>query len=145
MNADERRFLHKELTEKLIEIYYRIYGDLGFGFLESVYEQAFYWEIADAGLAVERQTDVPVWYRGRKVGDFRADLVVERKVLIEVKAARSIDPAFEAQVLNYLRATEVEVALLMNFGPRPYFKRYAFANARKPSCVHLRSSAANQS
>ena len=82
-------------------------------------------------LKVEQQAPIPVWFRGQKVGDFFADLVVEDVVLLELKAVREIDEAHRAQLLNYLRATEIEVGLLLNFGHRPEFKRLAFDNQRK--------------
>jgi len=74
---------------------------------------------------------VPVWFRGHAVGDFTADVLVEKKVLLELKAVRTLDSAHEAQLLNYLRATEIEVGLLFNFGIKPEFKRLAFDNSRK--------------
>src|SRR5271168_641817 len=112
---------HHELTEKIIGVFYDVYNELGHGFLESVYEQALAVAFLEAGLKVERQVAVPVWFRGKSVGDFRADMVVEGKVLIELKAARTIESAHEKQLLNYLRATEIEVGLLLNFGAKAQF------------------------
>ena len=83
------------------------------------------------GLDVRRQVQVPVWFRGHKVGDFVADVLVNRCVLLELKAARTLDLAHEAQLLNYLRATEIEIGLLFNFGVKPEFRRLAFDNSRK--------------
>ena len=82
-------------------------------------------------MAVERQVSVPVWFRGRRVGDFVADLLVENTVLIELKAVRTLEPAHESQLLNYLRATRIEVGLLLNFGPKPQVRRLVFDNPRK--------------
>jgi GxxExxY protein len=82
-------------------------------------------------MSVFRQIEVPVWFRGRKIGDFTADMLVEKSVLLELKAGRSLDQAHEAQLLNYLRATEIEVGMLFSFGLKPEFKRLAYDNERK--------------
>ena len=95
------------------------------------YERAFEVALTSKGLDVRRQIQVPVWFRGHKVGDFVADVRVDRSVLLELKAARTLDSAHEAQLLNYLRATEIEVGLLFNFGIKPEFRRLAFDNSRK--------------
>ena len=131
MNADNKNFKHQELTRKIIGVFYDVYNELGYGFLESVYEEAMAIALRQAGLGVEQQVSLKVKFRGEIVGDFRADLVLERAVILELKAASALDPAHEAQLLNYLRATEVEIGLLLNFGPTPQFKRLAFANTRK--------------
>jgi GxxExxY protein len=119
------------LTEKIIRAFYEVYNELGQGFLESVYESALMIALRDAGLRAEQQVPVQVYFRNELVGDFRADIIVEGCVLLELKAARAIDSAHEAQILNYLRATPIEVGLLLNFGPKPEFKRFAFDNLRK--------------
>ena len=131
MNADKRGLKHEELTRKIVGVFYEVYNELGQGFLESVYEGAMEIALAEAGLKVERQVPVPVWFRGRQVGDFKADLLVEGLVILELKAVRAFDPSHEAQLLNYLRATQIEVGLLLNFGPKPEFKRFAYDNERK--------------
>ena len=87
--------------------------------------------LTSKGLEVTCQAPLPVWFREHLVGDFRADLLVESKIIVEVKAAKTINPAHEAQILNYLRASEIEIGLLLNFGPRPEFKRMIFGNDRK--------------
>jgi GxxExxY protein len=138
INADERRYLHSELTEQIIAVFYEVYNELGYGFLESVYEEAMYRALSSNGLRVVRQAPVPVWFRGEEIGDFRADLVVSDSVLIELKAARAFEPVHEAQLLNYLRATPIEVGLLLNFGPRPQIRRLAFSNERKKISVDQR-------
>jgi len=107
MNADIRGLKHKELTETIIGVFFEVYNELGHGFLESVYEKAFEVALSARGLDVRRQIQVPVWFRGHKVGDFVADVLVDRSVLLELKAARTLDSAHEAQLLNYLRATEI--------------------------------------
>ena len=131
IDADERGLKHRDLTEKLIGIFFEVYNELGHGFLESVYEQAFAVSLGEKQIFFERQVAVPVWYHGQKIGDFRADLLVDRRVIIELKVGRAIEPAWEKQVLNYLRATEIEVGILFNFGPRAEFKRYVFENENK--------------
>ncbi len=131
MYADQRGLKHAELTEKLIGIFFNIHNELGHGFLESIYEQAFSVSLAENNVFFQRQIAVPVWFHGQKIGDFRADLMVDGKVLVELKTGRDIEPAWEKQLLNYLRATHIEVGLLFNFGPNAQFKRYAFENARK--------------
>src|SRR5688572_3477084 len=131
MNADTRGLKHKELTETIIGVFYDVYNELGHGFLESVYEKAFEVALTAKGVNVCCQIAVPVWFHGHRVGDFTADLLVERSVLLELKAVRTLDSAHEAQLLNYLRATEIEVGLLFNFGIKREFKRLAFDNSRK--------------
>ncbi len=126
MYADQHGLKHAELTEQLIGIFFSLYNEIGHGFLESVYEQAFSVVLAENRIFFERQIAIPVWFHAQKIGEFRTDLLVERKVLIELKTGRDIDSA-----LNYLRATDVEVGLLFNFGPTAQFKRYAFENERK--------------
>src|SRR5208282_847355 len=99
---------------------------MGYGFLESVYEESMAMALREAGLQGERQVAVPVLFRRRQVGDCRADLLVEHKILLELKAARSLDRSHEAQLLHYLRATEIEIGLLLNFGEKPQFRRLLF-------------------
>jgi GxxExxY protein len=122
---------HRELTEKIIATFYEVYNELGFGFLESVYEEAMLIALSAKGLKANQQIPIPVWFRGKKIGNFEADLIVEDVVILELKAVRLLDEAHKAQLLNYLRATEIEVGLLLNFGQRPEFKRLAFDNQRK--------------
>jgi len=122
---------HRELTEKIIGTFYDVYNELGHGFIESVYEKSLAIALREQGLEVLQQIAIPVWFRGVQVGDFDADLMIERVVIAELKSARSIDPAHIAQLLNYLKATEIEVGLLLNFGPRPEIKRLLFDNPRK--------------
>jgi GxxExxY protein len=131
MTVNTRVLKHRELTETIIGVFFEVYNELGHGFLESVYEKAFEVALTAKGLDVCCQIEVPVWFRGKRVGDFTADVLVERSVLLELKAARTLDSSHEAQLLNYLRATEIEVGLLSNFGIKPEFKRLAFDNSRK--------------
>lgn len=138
--ADERGLKHRDLTEKLIRIFFDIYNDLRHGFLESVYQKAFGVSLAENNLFFEQQLAIPVWYHGQQIGDFRADLLADRKVILELKVGRAMDSAWEKQLLNYLRATDIEVGILFNFGPKAEFRRFAFENERK-NRVHPRLSA----
>jgi GxxExxY protein len=131
MNTDEHRFKHKDITDKVIRVFYEVYNELGHGFLESVYERSLEIALTSLELKVCRQIQIPVWFRGKPVGDFTADMLIEECVLLELKAARALDSAHQAQLLNYLRATEIEVGLLLNFGLKPEFKRLIFDNPRK--------------
>lgn len=130
------------LTEKIIGVFFDVYNELGHGFLESVYEESMALALQDAGLNLKRQLALPVWFRKQKVGDFRADLLVEDTVLLELKCVRVFEPIHEAQLLNYLKATEVEIGLLFNFGPTPQFRRLLFDNDRKKIRANPRQSVA---
>ncbi|HTW59350.1 MAG TPA: GxxExxY protein [Terriglobales bacterium] len=131
MNTSSSGLKHSELTDKIIGVFYDVYNELGYGFLESTYAEAMVMALAQSGLTAVREVPVPVWFRGEKVGQYFADLLVDRTILLELKAARSIESAHEAQLLHYLRATEIEVGLLLNFGLRPQFRRLLFDNDRK--------------
>ena len=124
-------FKHTELTEQIIGAFFEVYNTLGFGFLEKNYENALAIELRNRGLAVEQQAPIVVKYAGQVIGEYFADLVVAGQVIIELKAAKSLTADHEAQLLNYLKATEYEVGLLLNFGPKASFKRKAFDNDRK--------------
>jgi GxxExxY protein len=143
IKADERRYKHSEMTEKVIGVFYEVYNELGFGFLESLYEEAMAVVLKAKGIEFQRQVRVPVWFRGQKIGFHDADLVVGGVVLVELKACKILDPSHEAQLLHYLRSTDIEIGLLLNFGPKPQVRRLAFDNSRKGISVHQRSSAAN--
>lgn len=125
------QFLHHDLTKVIIGTFFEVYNELGYGFIESVYENSLCIALRDKGLKVHQQIAIPVWFRGKKVGDFDADVLIDQLILLELKTARAIEPAHIAQLLNYLKATEIEVGLLLNFGPRPEFKRVVFGNERK--------------
>jgi GxxExxY protein len=109
---------HEELTEKIIGAAYKVHNTMGGGFLESVYEQCMLIELREAGLKVEHQTPVDVYYEGELVGEFVADLLVEDAIIVELKAVRQIALAHEIQLVNYLAATGKDVGLILNFGPR---------------------------
>jgi GxxExxY protein len=122
---------HGELTEKIIGVFYDVYNELGYGFLESVYEESLVIALLETCLKVERQLAIPVWFRGHQVGQFRGDILVEGRVLLELKSTRTLEAAHEAQLLHYLKSTEIEIGLLLNFGSRPQFRRLLFDNHRK--------------
>jgi GxxExxY protein len=122
---------HADLTEKIIGVFYDVYNKLGYGFLECIYEESLAIALHEAGLTANRQIPLPVWFRGHKVGELRADVLVENSVLLELKSARSSDPTHEAQLLHYLKSTEIEVGMLLNFGSRPQFRGLFSDNERK--------------
>ncbi len=126
-------YQHQELTGRILGCFYDVYNELGFGFLESVYEQALKRALVANGLNVESSVRLEVYFRGEQLCVFEADLVVEHVVILELKATERLCPEHEAQLLNYLRATSIEIGFLMNFGPKPVFKRMAFSNTRKQS------------
>ena len=129
----EATLKYGELTQQIIGVFYEVYNELGHGFLESVYESAFEIALESKGISVLRQIEVPVRFRGTEVGNFAADMLVEKCVLLELKGCNALDSAHEAQLLNYLRATEIEVGMLLCFGVKPQFKRMAYDNSRKRS------------
>ena len=122
----DARYPHVDLSATVIGAFYETYNALGFGFLESVYENAFAIQLEHCGLQVERQRPIAVRYRGNIVGEFRADLVVEGRLLVEIKAACALLPVHEAQLINYLKGTGMQLGLLLNFGPRPQVRRRIF-------------------
>lgn len=120
-----------ELSETIIGVFYEVYNELGYGFLESVYRNSLQLALLAKGLRVETEVGVPGFFRGKNVGDFRADMVVNGCLLLELKTAETIIIAHEAQLLNYLRATNLEVGLILNFGPKAQVRRLAYDNTRK--------------
>jgi|SRR5690554_4408349 len=127
MSSDN--FKYADLTEKIIKAFYQVYNTLGYGFLEKVYENAMYIQLRNMGYFVEKQKRVKVFYAEKQVGDYFADLVVNEQVIIELKASESLCEEHEHQLINYLKATEIEVGLLLNFGKKPEFKRKVFSNS----------------
>jgi GxxExxY protein len=136
MSVEGKIQKHRDLTDKIIGVFFEVYKELGNGFLESVYENAIALALVANNLEVKRQISVPVWFRGQKVGNFVADMLVENIVLLELKAVRILEGSHEAQILNYLRATDLEVGLLLNFGVKPQIKRFVFDNERKQTRVN---------
>ncbi len=131
MNTDDQDIKYKELTEKIIRVFYRVYNKLGYGFLEKVYENAMMIEFRKEGVSAVAQSPIKVLYEEAIVGKYYADILVATKVIVEIKAAKNLLIEHEAQLLNYLKATDVEVGLLLNFGPKPQVKRKVFDNFRK--------------
>ena len=134
---------HSELTDRIIGVFYDVYNELGHGFLESTYSGAMSVALDASSLHVECEVPVPVWFRGKKIGQYFADLLVERTVILELKAGRILEKQHEAQLLHYLRATETEVGLLLGFGIHPQFRRLLFDNERKKIRETPRESVAN--
>jgi GxxExxY protein len=122
---------HEEITGPLIELFYHVYRTLGYGFLEKVYAGAMIVAGQRLGLQIVDEVPIRVTFEGATVGEYHADLVVNDAVVVELKAARTLVPEHEAQLLNYLKATRYEVGFLFNFGPTPQYKRMAFDNSRK--------------
>jgi GxxExxY protein len=125
------KLLHKDLTEIIIGVFYDVYNTLGYGFLEKVYETAMAIELDERCIYFDDQYPIDVFYKGHKIGKYFADLIVENSVIIELKANEYIRKDDECQLLNYLKATNIEVGLLLNFGKKPEFKRIAYSNTRK--------------
>jgi GxxExxY protein len=121
---------HSEITGKIIKAFYNVYNALGYGFLEKVYENALFLELQEMNLAAARQVPITVFYKDKKVGDYFADLVIENCVIVELKAVENILKSHESQLLNYLKATKIEVRLLLNFGTSPEYRRKIFGNSR---------------
>jgi GxxExxY protein len=126
---------HGLVTDQILKVFYDVYNELGHGFLESVYHRSLVLALETKGLKVCSRVAIPVWFRGHQVGHFEADVLVENCVLLELKAARSLDSSHHAQLMNYLKATEIEVGLLLNFGERPEFKRVIFDNLKKQRAI----------
>ncbi|MDA3836410.1 MAG: GxxExxY protein [Nanoarchaeota archaeon] len=121
---------HEEITKEVIRIFYKVYNTLGYGFLEKVYERAMMIEFEKSGLTYENQFPIKVYYEGVVVGDYIADFVVGGNVVVEIKASRELSVSDEAQLLNYLRATDKEIGLILNYGRQAKFKRKIFDRAR---------------
>jgi GxxExxY protein len=131
-------FKHADVTDLIIKAFYRVYGELGYGFLEKVYRNSMAIELRKLGLDVVPEACIAVYYDGQVVGEYFADLLVADAVIVELKAVRKLLEEHEAQLLNYLKATPYEVGLLLNFGPKPEIKRKVFDNARKGSMHWLK-------
>jgi len=123
--------LHKNITDEIIGCFYEVYNILGYGFLEKVYESSLYNELLGCGLSCERQKKIEVNYKDKLVGEYYADILVEDKIILELKAAETLCEEHEFQLINYLKATNLEVGLLLNFGKKPEIKRKIFTNDRK--------------
>jgi GxxExxY protein len=123
--------LEAQLTGQIGGAFFDVYRELGFGFLEGAYANAFSVELRSRGLHVAREVPIEVVYRGVPVGTYRADMIVEGRVLVEVKAGKAVSEADERQLLNYLKASNCEVGMLLHFGPKPKIRRFIYTNDRK--------------
>ena len=123
--------LYKDITDKIIKAFFNVYNKLGFGFLENVYEKSICIELQKMGLTVYPQSPIRIYYDEELVGLYCADILVEDRVIVELKATDTIIEKHEAQLLNYLKATEIEIGLLLNFGHKAEFKRKIFENRYK--------------
>ncbi|TLD42422.1 MAG: NADH:ubiquinone oxidoreductase subunit 5 (chain L)/Multisubunit Na+/H+ antiporter, MnhA subunit [Candidatus Jettenia ecosi] len=131
MNTDYESIKYKDLTEKVINIFYRVYNKLGYGFLEKIYESAMMIELKKEDIPAVSQSPIKVSYENNVIGEYFTDILVDDKVIVEIKAAKGLVIENEAQLLNYLKASNIEVGLLFNFGPKPEIKRKVFDNFRK--------------
>jgi len=131
VNTDYKDSKYKELTEKIIGIFYKVYNNLGYGFWENVYENAMMLDFKKENIPAVSQYAIKVLYEDEIVGEYFADIMVDGKVIVEIKAAKNLALEHEAQLLNYLKATDKEVGLLLNFGPEPEIRRKVFDNFRK--------------
>lgn len=123
--------LHKELSDKILDAFFEVYNELGYGFLERVYQNSLYLELIAQGHKVETQKEIKIYYKGREVGLYYADMVVDDLIILELKAADAISDAHDAQLINYLRGTDKEIGYVLNFGPKPDFSRKIYTNDRK--------------
>jgi GxxExxY protein len=123
--------LHQSFTDRILGEYYKVFNELRFGFREAIYQRAMVIALTQEGLAVQEQVPMRVWFRGIPIGSFAADIVVEQVVLLEIKATKNLETRCEPQALNYLSASDLELALILNFGDKPEFKRLVLTNDRK--------------
>jgi GxxExxY protein len=123
--------LHSDVTALILKAFFKVYNTLGYGFLEKVYENAMIIELRKMGVECNAQSAIKVYYDEETVGNYSADIFVANVVIVELKAAVALAPDNEAQLLNYLKGTEIEVGMLLNFGPKPEFRRKVFSNEFK--------------
>lgn len=121
----------QEITDKILKVYYKIYNELGYGFLEKVYHNSLIIELEKNDFFYESKKKLIVHYCGNEVGEYYPDIIVNQVVIIEVKANEVLVYENECQLINYLRATNIEIGLLLNFGKKPEFRRKFFTNDRK--------------
>ena len=124
-------FLYKEETDEIIEAFYEVYNTLGYGFLERVYQNALYQELKRRGFDCKAQYPITVFFKGQEVGEYYADVLVNECIILELKAVNTLCKEHELQLINYLKATDMEVGLLLNFGERPQIRRKIYTNDRK--------------
>jgi GxxExxY protein len=128
--------LERETMYHVIGAFFEVYKILGFGFLEHVYREALERELAERARRVQKEVLVPVWYKGAVISSQRVDLIVDDKVVVEIKSTELLAAAAPRQLRNYLRATTYEVGLLLHFGPRPRFSRMVHSQKPTTGPVH---------
>lgn len=128
-------YLYSDITEQIIKMFYKVYNTLGYGFLEKVYENAMFYELNKNGFVCEKQKRLDVFYEDQKVGVYFPDIIVNDKIIIELKANETLAEANEFQLINYLKATDIELGLLLNFGKTPEIKRKIFLNENKKNRI----------
>ncbi len=121
-------YKYSDITSLVLKAFFNVYNELGYGFLEKVYENALVIELRGLGLEVEQQVPIKVLYGKKIVGDYFADIVVNELVILELKAIEKLNSIHEVQLVNYLKATDIEVGLLLNFGKEPQYKRRVLMN-----------------
>ena len=135
-------YLYKEKTDRILSAFYEVYNALGYGFLERVYQNSLYQELNQKGFTCEAQKQIKVYYKGKEVGEYYADILVDKCIILELKACDRLCKEHELQLLNYLKATDIELGLLLNFGEKPQVRRKVYTNERKEN---LRLSASSAS
>lgn len=123
--------MYKEETDEIIEAFYEVYNTLGYGFLERVYQNALYQELKRRGFDCKAQYPIKVFFKGQEVGEYYADVLVNECIILELKAVDTLCKEHELQLINYLKATDMEVGLLLNFGEHPQIRRKIYTNDRK--------------
>ena len=124
-------YLHQDLTDQVIKSFYKVYNTLGFGFLEKVYQNSLFIELRNQGLQCEAQKQIKVHYEGYEVGEYYPDIIVNGILILELKASECLIEAHEFQLINYLKSTNIELGLLLNFGKKPEIRRKIFTNDKK--------------
>jgi GxxExxY protein len=137
--GDRDPYRHADITRRLLDCFYDVYHELGSGFLEAVYANSLTIALMQDGVPFQRERVIPVFFRSVVVGTYKADFVLADEIIVELKAARVIDPVHVAQVVNYLRGSTLELGYVLNFGPKPSYRRLILSNDRKSA---LRRSAA---
>ncbi|MEP6834111.1 MAG: GxxExxY protein [Gemmatimonas sp.] len=130
-NPQYRELIHKDITDKILKAFFHVHSALGYGFLEIVYQRAMPLALARLGVACVREVPLRIHFLGECVGKYRADLIVETKVIVETKAAPQVTSKHDLQIYNYLRASNLEVGLVLNFGPTATFHRYVRSHRRR--------------
>jgi GxxExxY protein len=131
------KLLHKEISKPILQVFYDVCNHLGYGFLEKVYQNAMYFELKSQGYKVEAQKQIKVYFKNQLVGEFYADLLIEDTIIVELKVCEYLISSHVAQLMNYLKATQIEVGLVLNFGETPDFKRLVYTNNRKQNLRNL--------